>query len=219
MKTPGLKVPTRGTRKNAADDASLPPTAKAAQDWLPLADLRDGCLVRPDGGVVGGIAISPLSLGLKSQIEKRAIIEAVHAAINGLQVPWQILSLFRPVDLDSYLQSLDQLLMAADQHRKALLRDYLGWVSGLVRGGGAVERRYYLLVTRSGADAFAEHRTSLAALSSDLMRGPGIAAKVMDDATWRELLFLAFHAGQAAYEQVPDGLRLPPALRGVTEDA
>ncbi len=192
---------------------ALAATLRAAQDWLPLSDLRDGCLVRPDGGVVGGIAISPLNLGLKSEIEKRAIVGAVHAAVNGLQVPWQILSLYRPVDLDAYLGSLDALVGTVDPRRKTVLKEYLGWVSGLVRGGETVERRYYLLVTRTGQDAVAEHRTSLRALADDLMRGPGMQVRVMDDAGWRELLFLAFHAGQAATEAVPDGIRVPPILR------
>ena len=186
---------------------------KAAQDWLPISDLRDGCLVRPDGGVVGGLAIAPLSLGLKSEIEKRAIVSAVHAAVNGLQVPWQILSLYRPVDLDAYLTHLDDLLGTTDPGRKAVLREYLGWVQGLVRSGEAVERRYYLLVTRAGPDAVAEHSTSLRALAEDLMRGPGMQVRVMAAADWRELLFLAFHAGQAAVEAAPDGLRLPPILK------
>lgn len=200
-------------RKRVGAGTPVPPL-QAAQDWLPLSDLRGGCLVRPDGGVVGGLAIAPLSLGLKSEIEKRAIIGAVHAAVNGLQVPWQVLSLYRPVDLDAYLTHLDALLAATDPRRKGVLREYLGWVQGLVRSGEAVERRYYLLVTRTGQDAEAEHRTGLQALAEDLMRGPGMQVRVMGASDWRELLFLAFHAGQAATETVPDGIRLPPLLRG-----
>ena len=186
----------------------------AAQDWLPLADLRDGCLVRPDGATVGGVAVAPLSLALKSENEKRTIISAVHAAVNALTVPWQILSLYRPVDLDAYLAGLDRLLGDADNRRKTVLRDYLGWVHGLVRSGEAVERRYYILVTRTGDSALLEHRTALPALAEDLQRVRGMRARVLTDADWRELLFLAFHSGQAAYEPVPDGMRIPPIYRG-----
>ena len=164
--------------------------------------------------MVGGIAVAPLSLTLKSENEKRAIVGAVHAAVNGLQVPFEILSLYRPVDLDSYLASLDAMLATADSHRRAVLRDYLAWVHGLVRSGEAVERRYFILVTRTGPDAVMEHRTSLRALADDLMRARGMQARVMADADWRELLFLTFHAGQAAFEQVPDGLRMAPIYSG-----
>ncbi len=211
MKLPAMLRPKKASGP-APDNAALPPR-QAAQDWLPLADLRDGCLIRTDGAAVGGIAVSPLSLSLKSDNEKRAIVGAVHAALNGLQVPFQILSLFRPVDLDAYLASLDGMLTNTDARRKAVLRDYLGWVHGLVRSGEAVERRYYILVTRIGPDAVREHRTSLGALADDLMRAAGMQARVMSDADWRELLFLSFHSGQAAVEAVPDGLRVPPMLR------
>ena len=214
---------TRPVKGRALKAASAPatsaPAVNAAQDWLPLSDLREGCLIRPDGGVVGGIAVAPLSLQLKSESEKRAIIGAVHAALNGLQVPFQILSLFRPVDLDQYLASLDAMLANADQARKQVLRDYLSWVHGLVRSGEAVERRYFILITRRGPDALQEHRTSLPGLVSDLMRARGLQCRVMDDATWRELLFLSFHSGQAAVESVPDGLRMPPLYRGGIESA
>lgn len=220
MKLSWRGMPLRNATKSSAPTSPLKArpaesaTGVSAQDWLPLADLRDGCLIRPDGGVVGGIAVAPLSLALKSESEKWAIIQAVHAAINGLQVPFEILSLYRPVDLDAYLASLDRMLATTDASRRQILRDYLGWVHGLVRSGEAVERRYFILVTRLGPDALQEHRTSLPALVSDLMRARGLQAKVMDDAAWRELLFLTFHSGQSAIEAVPDGLRMPPTYRG-----
>ena len=141
-------------------------SSQAALDWLPLADLRDGCLIRPDGAAVGGVAISPMSLALKTENEKRAIVQAVHAALNGLQAPWQLLSLPRPVDLDRYLQSLDSRLADADQRRLPVLRDYLTWLHGLVRSGEATDRRYHLLVLRTGPDAVREHRQALRVLAA-----------------------------------------------------
>lgn len=59
------------------------------------------------------------------------IITAFQAALNGLTVPWQILSIERPVELDSYLESLDRQIADADPQREPLLREYLHWVSGL----------------------------------------------------------------------------------------
>lgn len=187
---------------------------QAAQDWLPLEDLREACLIRPDGAAVGGIAVSPLNLTLKSEAEKRAVISAVVAAINGMNVPWQILSVERPVDLDSYLAALDAQMAGASRKRREGLRDYTAWVHGLARSGRATERRYYIQVIRTGPDALAEHRTGLAALAEDLRRAQGLQAQVMDPAAWRELLFLTFRAEHAATETVPDGLRIPPSLKG-----
>ena len=187
---------------------------KAAQDWLPLRDLHDGLLYRPDGAVVGGVAVAPFNLSLKSTTEQQAVIAAVHAALNALDVAWEILSVYRPVDLDAYLASLDAMLQTADQRRKPVLRDYLQWVHALVRSGEHSERRYYVLVVRQGVDATAEHRQHLPQLAGDMARARGMQVRVMTDADWRELLFLAFHGPQAAVEQVPDGLpRLAPGFQ------
>jgi hypothetical protein len=188
----------------------------SAQDWLPLQDLHGGLLFRRDGAVVGGVGVAPFNLSLKSASETRAVIAAVHQAVNALQVPWQILSTYRPVDLDAHLGTLDRLLEDADPRRKPVLRDYIGELHRLATGGEATERRYYVLVVRQGADAPAEHRQHLPQLAQDLMRARGLRAWVLDDAAWRELLFLTFQGHHAAQETVPDGLpRLPPALEEV----
>ncbi len=187
------------------------PAGTAAQDWLPLQDLHDGCLIRPDGAVVAGIQIAPYSLSLKSAREQSQAIAGLWAALNGLAAPWQWLSMYRPVDLDHYLTSLDAQLATADGRRRTVLRDYIHWVSQMVRTGETVERKYYLLCTRTGPDAVSEHHMALRTLETNLERIRGMRATIMDDAAWRELLFLTFHASQAAVETVPDGLaRLAP---------
>nr|WP_014107018.1 hypothetical protein [Sulfobacillus thermotolerans]AEP14355.1 conserved hypothetical protein [Sulfobacillus thermotolerans] len=187
------------------------PADTAAQDWLPLQDLHDGCLIRPDGAVVAGIQIAPYSLSLKSAREQSQAIAGLWAALNGLTVPWQWLSMYRPVDLDHYLTTLDAQLATTDGRRRMVLRDYIHWVSQMVRAGETVERKYYLLCTRTGPDAVSEHHTALRTLETNLGRIRGLQATMMDDAAWRELLFLTFHASQAAAESVPDGFsRLAP---------
>lgn len=193
----------------------LTPAQLAAQDWLPIRDLHDGCLIRPDGGVVAGLVLPPFSLSLKSHREVTHLIAGLQAALNALDVSWQILSLGRPVELDSYLQSLEALLPDASPDRKALLREYLRWVTGLVRSGETTERRYYLLMTRTGSDAVAAHRSGIRDVLDGLSRiDPGFQCRAMTDADWRELLFLAFHADQSAVEPVPSGrVGLPPLYR------
>ena len=179
------------------------------QTWIPLADLQQGCLMRPDGAVVGGLSIAPINLDLQSDTEKGHIIQAVQEALNGILVPWELVSIYRPVDLDAYLGHLDTLVKQSDSRRRALLQEYLGFVRNMVRSGSTVERRYYLLLTRQGSDAVAEHQTFLPQLSTDFNRARGMQTRVMDDAAWRELLFLTFQADHAAVEPIPDVLRLP----------
>jgi hypothetical protein len=197
-------------KATAGKPAKLPAAERSAQDWLTIADLRGGLLLRPDGALVGGVTVAPFSLALKSPAETRSIIGAVHAALNALDRPWEIVSMYRPVDLDTYLSDLDAMLGRADPRRKPALRDYLAWVTQIVHSGETVERRYFLLITRTGRDAPAEHAAHLPQFAQDLRRVRSLQCRVMTDQDWRELLFLTFQADHAVHEAVPDGRgRLP----------
>ena len=205
-------------KKKAAQKSEPTPAQKTAQSWLPIKDLHDGCLFRPDGGVVSGVMIAPFSLALKSERERASAVQGFQAALNGLTTPWQLLSLYRPVDLDAYLASLDNSTSNAAGIRRRVLGDYSRWVRQQVQAGDSVERRYYLLMTRTGRDAIAEHQQALRGLTDDLGRIRGFRADVLTDAAWRELLFLMFHAGQAAVESIPNGGPNPTPLYGRRKD-
>ncbi len=181
--------------------------ALTAQAWLPLRDLRDGMLIRADGATVAGLGIAPYSLALKSTREQTQAVQALTEALNGIDCAWQWLSVYRPVDLNQYLATVDTTLETTPQgKRRQVLADYLRWATSLVRAGETVERKYYLLLTRTGKDAAKDHQNSLTQLTSALQAIRGFQSTPLDDAAWRELLFLAFHAEQAAVEPIPDGL-------------
>ena len=155
--------------------------------------------------MVAGLKIAPFNLGLKSARETQSIIQSFQAALNGFTVPWQLVSLSRPVDLGAYWVHLDQVAAQVSGPRQRMLRDYRHWVQAQAQSGQQVERRYYLLMTRQGKDAQAEHRTALRGFLDDIARIRGFRATILDEVLWHELLFLVFHADQAATEPLPDG--------------
>lgn len=175
----------------------------ATQAWFPVKDIRDGCLVRKDGAVVGGIRLSALNLDLKSARETRAIISAVYGILNGLDVPWQMLSHYRPLDLDHYLESLKNETRQVSPRRERLLRQYYTWLGAQQDAGEAMERHYYLLLVRIGRDAVARHRETLPGLAQEWGRIRGMDAQVIEDDAWRALLFGFFHPTRIRVETVP----------------
>jgi hypothetical protein len=204
-----LTIPIARSARRGHRTAEDNPAVMTAQQWLSVQDIHGGCLFRPDGGVVAGVTLAPYSLALKSEHERTRIIHAFQAALNGLTVPWEFVSLYRPVDLDAYLAALDHRLATVTGPRHQVLRDYTRWVQQQIQTGDLVERRYYLLMTRTGPDAVADHRQTLRGLVDDLGRIRGFRATVMTDADWREVLFLVFHAERAAIEPIPDGQPRP----------
>lgn len=179
----------------------------AVQDWFPITDVREGCLFRADGAVVGGIALAPMNLVLKSPRETRAIMTAVYAIVNSFQIPWQVLSHYRPLDLEAYLERLREQIRQVGPRRELWLRQYLEWVVAQQDAGQAMERRYYCLMTRTGPDAVALHQETLPLVVQEWNRIRGMQATVMDQAAWESLLFGFFHPTRLRQETVPDNVR------------
>lgn len=182
----------------------MPSGAPATQAWFPIREIKDGCLFRDDGAVIGGVSLSPLNLDLKSPRETRTLLTAVYAIFNSVRTPWQLLSLYRPLDLAQYVESLQDQLRRVNAHRAALLRPYLAWVVAQQDGGQAMERRYYALFTRTGPDAVALHHETLPQLAQEWNRIRGMRATVLDDVAWQNLLFGFFHPTKLQQETVPD---------------
>lgn len=99
--------------------------------------------------MVAGVTLAPFSLALKGDAERAQIIQAFQAALNGLTIPWELVSFYRPVDLDVHLTALDHRQATVTGTRRQVLRDYTRWVQQQIQGGELVERRYYLVLTRS----------------------------------------------------------------------
>lgn len=176
---------------------------KTAQEWLPFYDVGGNFLYLKDE-IVAVLQIEPMNIVLKSANEKKKIIRAIHESWNAQAEPLQILSLPRPVDLDQYLidiqnKSRDSL----DGRKKRLLQDYLNYVTTVVRGGEAMERRYYILLKlKQGKNAKEELNQRAYELCSNLERS-GLKVSVCDDLQIHAMLFNFLQPAQAAFEPVP----------------
>ena len=153
--------------------------------------------------MLGGIRRSGVNLDLKSARQTRAIIAAVYGILNGIAVPWQMLSHYRPLDLGKYLDSLKDQTRHVCPRREHLLRRYYEWLGAQQNAGEAMERHYYLLLVRTGPVAVARHRETLPGLAQEWGRIRGMEAQVMDEDAWRALLFGFFHPTRIRVEAVP----------------
>ncbi len=150
-----------------------------------------------------------MNLALKSEHERRRIITAVHGALNGQLNPMQIISLPRPVDLDSYLEKL--VRMAKDvvlPIKKKLLQEYIQYVAAIVRGGEAVEHRYYILLSKKlSQKANKQAGTELSREAYELAGllsggGSGLKISLCDDMQILDMIFSFLNPVQAAFEEV-----------------
>lgn len=179
-------------------------SGSSAQDWLPFKDAAGHFIYRRDGHLVAVLQIEPINISLKSNNEKRRIISAVHEAWNGLQYPIQILVLPRPVDLDQYLAQLQEKAReTVNIVRKRLLQDYVHYVTTVVRGGEALERRYYLLLSQAPGKQSKEELIQHAYELANNMSRDDLKLSICNDQQILDMLFSFLNPSQASFESAP----------------
>lgn len=97
---------------------------------------------------------SPTNYDLKSGREKESIEYAYQGFLNGLHFPVQICIQSRKIDLDGYLDKLDQML--ADQTNEllaALMEDYIYNIRDLLNVANIMDKRFFVVVPLFLADA------------------------------------------------------------------
>lgn len=133
-------------------NSTTPPKKKkgdmqSTQAHLNFSEVRDGIVIMRDGSLRMIVMCSPTNYDLKSSAEKDAIEFAYQGFLNGLHFPVQIIVQSRKIDLDSYLDDLDQKL--ADQTNPllaGLMEDYIFNIRDLLNQVNIMDKRFYVVV-------------------------------------------------------------------------
>lgn len=133
-------------------NSTTPPKKKkgaalSTQNHLKFAEVRDGVIIMRDGSLRMAVLCSPTNYDLKSSSEKDAIEFAYQGFLNGLHFPIQICIQSRKIDLDGYLDDLDQKL--ADQTNPllaGLMEDYIFNIRDLLEQVNIMDKRFYVIV-------------------------------------------------------------------------
>lgn len=132
--------------------SSSPKTGKdgkvlSTQSHLNFAEVRDGIVIMRDGSLRMVVICSPTNYDLKSAGEKESIEYAYQGFLNGLHFPIQICIQSRRIDLDGYLDKLDQML--ADQSNPLLadlMEDYIYNVRDLLQVANIMDKKFFVVV-------------------------------------------------------------------------
>lgn len=119
----------------------------STQNHLNFAEVRDGVVIMRDGSLRMIVICSPTNYDLKSASEKEAIEFGYQGFLNGLHFPIQICIQSRKIDLDGYLEKLDQML--ADQSNPLLadlMEDYIYNVRDLLDVANIMDKKFFVVV-------------------------------------------------------------------------
>lgn len=189
-------------KKEEVKDEILTRKELTAQQWIPLADIKESLVYKKDSTLLAALRVSPKNLELLSDKEKKRIVNALAEVLNGEKEPIQIFCIGRPVDLNYYLEWLqEQAHQQMDFNKKLLLKGFIQQASQVARSGEVIERRFYMIVTKeAGVKAEDEIKLRVKELQDKLLKAE-LSSVICREDEYMDLFSLFANPIQAAYEK------------------
>src|SRR3989338_1094766 len=149
---------------------SAKPSLPSTQQYLDIAEIRDGVVVMRDGSMRAVLLVSSINFALKSEEEQEATIQSYVSFLNYLDHPLQIVVQSRKLNIEKYLNDLaEREKKQTNELLRMQMADYQQFVKELVELGEIMSKKFYVIVPYSpGADKTKSFLDSLAAIFSPL---------------------------------------------------
>lgn len=205
----------------------MPPNQKkksaAAQEFVPVKEVRGGVMVMKDGTLVGALLASSVNFALKSDDEQAAITAQFQNFLNSLDFSVQIFMQSRKLDIRPYVALLEERYKAQTEDlMKIQVREYIGFIKTFVEDATIMSKRFFVLVPYSPPtiniqkevqnrvfggensvqikkDGFEEHRTQLEqrlGIVSAGLGATGVRTVQLGTEEIIELLYKEFNPGE-----------------------
>lgn len=120
---------------------------KSAQEFVDISEIRDDVVVLKNGTLRAVLMVSSINFELKSSQEQEAIVAAYQNFLNSLDFPVQILVSSRRIDIDPYLELLDQKEKTQENELlRFQIADYRNFIKNLVGAANIMTKSFYIVV-------------------------------------------------------------------------
>jgi hypothetical protein len=121
--------------------------SKAAQEFVPIQEIRDGILLLKDGSLRAVMLASSLNFALKSQDEQTSIIYQFQNFLNSLNFSVQICVQSRKLNIKPYLAFLEERGKAQTTDlMKIQVQQYIEFVRTLTESTNIMTKSFFLVV-------------------------------------------------------------------------
>ncbi len=121
--------------------------SQAAQDFVPIKEVRDGIITLKDGSMCALILASSVNLSLKSQEEQQAIIMGFQTFLNSLDFSLQIVVQSRRLDIKPYLITLEERMKAqVEPLLKVQTKEYIEFIRQFTDEVAIMKKSFVLVV-------------------------------------------------------------------------
>lgn len=122
-------------------------TSKAAQDFVPIKEVREGVLVLKDGAMRAILLTSSLNFSLKSDDERNAIIMQFQDFLNSLDFAVEISIQSRRLDIRPYIALLeDRYKEQVNELMKIQTREYIEFIKNFTENTSIMTKNFYVVV-------------------------------------------------------------------------
>lgn len=130
-----------------ANKMAKPKPGPATQRYLDIAEIRDDVVIMKDGTLRSVVIVASINFALKAVDEQEAIVQAYTSFLNGLDFPIQVVIQSREMNIDSYMQSLqEQQKKTTNDLLRAQIADYRNFVQELVTLGEIMQKKFYVVI-------------------------------------------------------------------------
>lgn len=124
--------------------------ARAAQEFVPIKEVRNGVIILKDGGLRAVLIASSINLSLKSSDEQVAIISQFQSFLNGLDFSTQIVIQSRRLDIRPYLMTLEaRLKEQKEQLLKIQTTEYIDFIRSFTNEVNIMTKTFFVIVPYS----------------------------------------------------------------------
>lgn len=121
--------------------------SKAAQDFVPIKEIRDGVVILKDGTIRMLLMASSVNLALKSGDEQQAVLMQFQSFLNSLEFSTQIFIQSRRLDIRPYLILLEERLkVEVNDLLKIQIREYMGFVKTIAQSTNIMSKLFVIVV-------------------------------------------------------------------------
>ncbi len=121
--------------------------SKAAQDFVPIKEIRDNVVILKDGTIRMLLMASSVNLALKSNDEQMAILMQFQSFLNSLEFSTQIFIQSRRLDIRPYLLLLEERFHEEmNELLKIQIREYIGFVKTITQSTNIMNKMFIIVV-------------------------------------------------------------------------
>ena len=131
-------------QQNTKQNASK---ARAAQDFVPIKEIRDGVAILKTGGLRLTLIASSINFALKSEQEQTALLLQYQNFLNSLDFHIQIFVESRKLDIRPYLETLEALEKnQLNDLLKIQTREYIGFIKNFTETTNIMSKTFFIVV-------------------------------------------------------------------------